>query len=86
MILFFVIVAGLGLGFYFLGRNNENTAPTVSWKEGQTVDVEVTLVKTDGTDLACASADEVAGRHCAFEAENKPWTKGPNNCPTTPSS
>src|SRR5262249_30097501 len=71
----FGIVAGLGAGFAVLGRDPEPQARP-KWKVGDTVDVDVTLVKEDRQDLACASADEVAGKHCGFEAANKPWTKG----------
>jgi hypothetical protein len=75
VLLFFVIVAGLGAGFAILGREPEQ-APRPRWKVGETVDVDVTLVKEDRQDLACSSADAVAGKHCGFEAANKPWSKG----------
>jgi hypothetical protein len=48
----------------------------VKWTTGQTVDVEVTLVKDDRQNLTCASTEEVAGHHCAFESEGKAWSKG----------
>jgi hypothetical protein len=75
VMLFFVIVIGLGAGFAILGRETQvDNRP--KWKVGDTADVEITLVKSDRQDLACAATEEVAGKHCAFEAMNKPWTKG----------
>jgi hypothetical protein len=76
VMLFFIIVIGLGAGFAILGREPPVTADRPKWKVGDTVDVEITLVKTDRQDLACASAEEVAGKHCTFEATAKPWSKG----------
>jgi hypothetical protein len=76
VLLFFVIVIGLGVGFMVLGRETTQEQAKPKWSAGQTVDVEITLVRTDRQDLACAAADEVAGKHCAFEAANKPWSKG----------
>jgi hypothetical protein len=79
MILFVIIVGGLAAGFAILGADNAGgPAAKPKWTAGQTVDVEITLVRGDNADLACASADEFTGKHCAFEAENKPWSKGPS--------
>jgi hypothetical protein len=76
MILFVVIIGGLAAGFAILGREEQSGPPKPKWSVGQTVDVEITLVKNDRQDLACASSDEVGGKHCAFEGQNKPWSKG----------
>jgi hypothetical protein len=76
VLLFFVIVIGLGAGFAILGREPTAEQAKPKWTVGQTVDVEVTLVRSDRQDLACAAADEVGGKHCAFEAANKAWSKG----------
>jgi hypothetical protein len=78
VLLFFVIVVGLGGLFYALGRETPNEPAKPKWKVGDVADVEITLVKSDRTDLACAATDEVAGKHCAFEDKNKPWSKGPS--------
>jgi hypothetical protein len=77
--LFFVIVIGLGAGFAILGREPPQEVSKPKWKVGEMADVEVTLVRSDRQDLACASAEEVAGKHCAFEAQNKPFGKGDPN-------
>jgi len=76
MILFVVIIGGLAAGFAILGRDEQQAPAKPKWSVGQTVDVEITLVKSDKTDLACSSTEEIAGRHCGFEAMNKPWSKG----------
>ena len=47
------------------------------WRAGETVTVDITLIAADAKNLACSSADEVAGKHCAFEPGGKPWSKGP---------
>ncbi len=82
VLLFFVIVIGLCAGFAILGREappGEVSKP--KWTTGQTVDVEITVVKSDQKDLSCASAEEIGGKHCAFDAFDKPpappppWTK-----------
>jgi hypothetical protein len=78
MILFVLIIGGLVGLFALLGREQGRSGPAKpKWTTGQTVDVEITLIKTDRNDLSCAFGDEVAGKHCAFEAQNKPWSKGP---------
>ena len=80
MLLFFVIVGGVCLAFALVSnRDNAGDAPPrPKWKSGETVDVEITLVKNDKQDLACSSTDEIAGKHCAFETNSKPWSKGDN--------
>jgi hypothetical protein len=77
--LFVVIVGGLAAAFAVLGRDEGGGRAAPSWKTGQQVDVELTLVKTDREDLACSSPEELAGRHCAFEAQTKRWSKGDVN-------
>jgi hypothetical protein len=76
VLLFVVIVVGLGAGFAILGREPPAEQARPKWKTGEVADIEVTLVPSDRQDLACASDVEIAGRHCAFEAPNKPWSKG----------
>ena len=79
MILFVLIIGTLAVGFAMLGREEQQAPPTMKWKVGETTDVEITLVKNDRNELACAAADEVGGRHCAFESNTKPWSKGDVN-------
>jgi len=78
LVLFVIVVGGLALGFALLGREGGggDATPAPKWNVGQTIDTEVTLVPSDSKDLACASADEISGRHCQYEAQAKPWSKG----------
>jgi len=80
MVLFVVVVGTLAAGFALLGQERGGGAGPKgpAWKVGDKVDVEITLVAGDKRELSCASSEEVAGRHCGFEAPNKPWTKGDN--------
>jgi hypothetical protein len=73
ILLFVLIIGGLSAGFAILGR--EDTTPP-KWTVGQVLDLDVTLVPSDARNLTCATAEEIASRHCAFESEGKPWTKG----------
>ena len=77
MVLFVVVVGTLAAGFALLGQERGGGGPRgPTWKQGQTVDVEITLVASDKRELNCAAADEVAGRHCSFESPTKVWGKG----------
>ena len=73
LVLFIIIVGGLAAGFAILGREDTpNAGPAKpKWSTGQVVDVDVTLVKTDRTELGCASAEEVGDKHCAFDGAQK---------------
>jgi hypothetical protein len=74
----FLPIVGIAVGFAILGQE-PSAIQKPKWAAGQTVDVEITLVKNDKQDLACSSPDEIGGKHCAFEANSKPWSKGDNN-------
>ncbi|MDC3960112.1 hypothetical protein [Polyangium jinanense] len=77
MVLFVVVVGTLAAGFALLGQERGGGGPRgPTWKPGQTVDVEITLVAGDKRELNCAATDEVAGRHCSFETPTKVWGKG----------
>jgi len=73
--MFVVVVGTLAVGFALLGQERGGGAKGPNWKVGQTVDLEITLVASDKRELSCASSEEIAGRHCGFEAANKPWSK-----------
>ncbi|MEZ4301527.1 MAG: hypothetical protein R3B70_41720 [Polyangiaceae bacterium] len=78
--LFVAVVGGLSLAMLVLGSERGGGGPQApKWSDGQTVDVDITLVSTDRQDLACASGTELKGLHCGFEAPNKRWTKGDPN-------
>lgn len=79
MVLFVVVVGTLAAGFALLGQERGAAGPSgPSWKVGDKVDVEITLVASDKKELGCAAVDEVAGRHCGNETSTKPWTKSDN--------
>jgi hypothetical protein len=46
--------------------------PTKPWKVGEKVEVRITVLPTDGENLACASEQEIAGKHCAFKTTTTP--------------
>ncbi|XYI01364.1 hypothetical protein ACMHYB_17075 [Sorangium sp. So ce1128] len=76
MILFLIIIGGLAAAFAYFGREPAAGTAGPKWKTGDKAQVEVTLVSTDIKDLACWSAEEINGRHCAFESPSKGWSKG----------
>lgn len=78
--LFVMVVGGLSLLMLVLGNEPRGgPAGPPKWNDGQTVDVDITLVSTDRTDLACASGTEIKGLHCGFESTSKRWSKGDPN-------
>jgi hypothetical protein len=76
MILFVVIVAGLAAAFALLGQESSTGPAAPKWKTGDTPELEITLIADDKKNLACAAPDAIEGKHCAFEAQAKPWSKG----------
>jgi hypothetical protein len=77
MVLFVIVVGGLAAGFAILGKEpagGGSSAP--KWQTGKDVDVEITLVANDKSELACGSATELEGKKCGFEDQNKPWKTG----------
>ena len=78
LILFLIIIGGLAGAFAFFssGPTGTGAAANPKWKDGQKVDVEITLVADDIKKLACWSPQELNGRHCAFEAPTKGWPTG----------
>ena len=71
LILFGGLVALLLAAFGVLGNHDQggpNNLP--KWKLNEPVDVELTLVTSDATDLGCAMEGESQGFHCGFGATN----------------
>jgi len=77
MLVLFGVPAALIL---FSGRERGGKPVTLpastKWAVGSEQSVDITLVTQDRVNLACASTEEVAGKHCEFEAENKKSSKG----------
>ena len=78
---FVVIVCGVAGVFALLGSRDQTApaVPTPAWSVGEAVELNITLVASDVTDLGCSSPDEVAGRHCAFASDTRPFAKGDPN-------
>ena len=63
VVLFIVVVGGLAAGFALLGREQGGGGrANTAWKVGQTVDVELTLVKQDKEELTCAAPQDISAR------------------------
>lgn len=65
---FCVILFGLWLLVGGKHYRQEYAQSTQGWRVGSTRSVELTLVRTDRDNLACASDATVAGLHCAFRS------------------
>ncbi len=70
-----VILVGAASIIILAAQERKSTSSPRGWNVGDVVDVEITLVATDVSNLTCASEVEVAGRHCAFETHENPWSK-----------
>ncbi len=53
------------------------TTKQADWKAGTKGTIHLTVVTADYDNLSCASAEQVEGKHCAFESETKSWPKAP---------
>ena len=72
------VVAGLFVWAVYSEFFYRREAPAQkALNEGQEVDVAITLVSTDAKALACASAEEIKGRHCEYSSRSDKWTKPP---------
>lgn len=81
-ILLAIVIGLLGADLiYMLGAPAEQgrpkPPPTPTYKIGQELETDITLVSTDARALACASDEEIDGRHCEFESSAPPkrWGK-----------
>src|SRR5262245_8401307 len=50
----------------------EYAASTQGWRVGTSRVVELTLIREDKTNLACASKHKVAGLRCGYDEEEQP--------------
>jgi hypothetical protein len=74
-----VVIVLLVVAIIATGRrgNKPSAGPVQSdWAVGKEVPVDITLVAADKANLACASTQAIKGKHCAFEAPTKKWSKG----------
>jgi hypothetical protein len=74
---FFCIGVSLWLVFSWTGYKNRYSQQVEGWHLGATKMIEVTLIREDKQNLACASDKSFEGIHCAFHANQQPWGPGP---------
>lgn len=63
----------LWLGFSWSGYAERFAQAGGGWRKGGTQLVEITLIREDVRNLACASDQNAAPRHCAYTAGKQPW-------------
>ena len=51
---------------------------STEYREGATIEVEITLITADAFDLICALDREVSGHHCAHVRPGERWSGGGN--------
>jgi len=68
------VLIGFGVWLFLGGKRYraEYAGSTQGWRVGTTRAVELTLIREDKRNLACASKHVVAGLRCAFDEEQKP--------------
>jgi hypothetical protein len=74
---FLCIGVCLWLVFSWTGYRGRYSQQTEGWHLGGTKMIEVTLIREDKKNLACASDHSFEGIHCAFHANHQPWGPGP---------
>ena len=73
---FLCIGVALWLVFAWSGYKEKYSQQTEGWHLGGTKMIEITLIREDKKNLACASDKEFAGVHCGYHGNSQPW--GPN--------
>lgn len=48
------------------------------WRAGQVVDLEISLIKEDSVNLACAASTIVEGRHCEYKTKTEKHAQVPD--------
>jgi hypothetical protein len=76
---FLCIGVSLWLLFSWTGYKDRYPQQTEGWHLGATRMIEVTLIREDKKNLACASDRGFDGIHCAFHADSLPWGPGPEH-------
>jgi hypothetical protein len=75
---FLCIAVSLWLVFSWTGYKDRYSAQTEGWRLGSTRMLEVTLIREDKKNLACASDRIFDGIHCGYRASQTPWGPGPD--------
>ena len=68
-----LFVIGLAVWLLLAGRayRREYSGTGVAWHRGETNFIEITLVREDHANLACASDKTMQGLHCGFRADRR---------------
>jgi hypothetical protein len=61
----------LWLAFSWSGYAREYAQAGAAWRKGSTQPIEITLIREDARNLACASDVNVDALHCAFNQDGK---------------
>jgi hypothetical protein len=69
--------------FAWSGYKEKYSQQTEGWRLGATRMLEITLIKDDKKNLACASDRSFDGVHCGFLANGQPYGPGPTEDPLT---
>jgi hypothetical protein len=78
---FLCIGVALWLVFAWTGYKEKYSQQAEGWYLGSTKMIEITLIREDKKNLACASDKEFAGAHCGFHANRQPWGTNPETDP-----
>lgn len=76
---FLCIAIALWLVFSWTGYRDRYSQQTEGWHLGGTKMIEITLIREDKKNLACASDRSFDDLHCAFHANGSPWGPGPEH-------
>ena len=69
----FIVSFGVWLIFKWTGYADRYAPHADGWYKGGTRSIEVTLIREDVQNLACASDATFEGMHCAFRANQQPF-------------
>jgi hypothetical protein len=69
------------LVFAWTGYKEKHSQQTEGWYLGSTKMIEITLIREDKKNLACASDKELAGVHCGYHANAQSWGTTPETDP-----
>jgi len=78
---FLCIGVALWLILAWAGYKDKYSQQTEGWRLGSTKMLEITLIRDDKKNLACASEKAFAGVHCGFRINGQPWGTTPDTDP-----
>jgi hypothetical protein len=78
---FLCIGVALWLVLAWAGYKDKYSQQTEGWRLGATKMLEITLIRDDKKNLACASEKIFSGVHCGYHANSQPWGTMPESDP-----